>query len=168
MQRSMESWVQLFAVTGASAATLLGLLFVAVSINAQAALTHPNSQRMAEQAFQNYLVVVLVSLLALFPSLKISELGWATLGLTALRGGAAAVRLYWAAVKPYETSSRWQSLRRQSLPLVGFALLIYATARMALGWGDSRTSFAIAVLILLLSATTASWELLLRIAREKR
>src|SRR5271156_5235901 len=162
----MQEWSQLYSVTGGSAATLLGLLFVAVSVNASAALgkMHQNSRHLADQAFQNYLVVMLVSLLAIFPSLTVPELGYATLGVTALRGLWALVRLYWAATKPYEPGTRVQSLRQHVSSLVGFALLIYAAARMALGLGDNRTMFAIATVAFLVSATTVAWRLLLRIA----
>jgi hypothetical protein len=166
----MNDWSQLYSVTGGSAATLLGLLFVAVSINASTAVgqMHQNSRRLAEQAFQNYLVVMLVSLLALFPTLEKEEFGYATLGLTALRSVLALVRLYWAAKEPYEAGSRLKSLRRQLPSLIGFALLISAALRMALDLGDSRTTFAIATVTLLFSATSVAWELLLRIAAERR
>jgi hypothetical protein len=43
-----------------------------------------------------------------------------------------------------------------------------AAVRMARDSGDSRTTFAIAVVILLFCATTVAWELLLRISAEKR
>jgi len=157
-------------VTGASAATLLGLLFVAVSIHASgmSGAMHRNSKLLAEQAFQNYLVVMLVSLLALFPTLSLGELGYATLGLTAARTVWAGVRMYQAAMQPYGEGSRLQSLRRQFASLVGFALLIVAAARMAREWGDPRTMFAAAVVVLLFSATTVAWQLLLRISAEKR
>jgi hypothetical protein len=166
----MQTWTQLYSVTGGSAATLLGLLFVAVSVTAPRTLgkMHQNSRRLAEQAFQNYLVVMLISLLALFPSLNLLELGFATLGLTALRGVTSLVRLYWAAMKPYESGSRWRSLRRQYPSLIGFSLLIFAASRMALDLGDNRTLFAVATVVLLFSATAVSWELLLRIASEDR
>jgi hypothetical protein len=162
----VPAWSQLYSVTGGSAATLLGLLFVAVSINASTALAtmHQNSRRLAEQAFQNYIVVMLVSLLALFPSLERSELGFATLGLTALRGVLALIRLYWAGKEPYKVESRLKSLRRQLPSLIGFALLIYAAQAMAREVGNTLTTFAIATVILLFAATTLAWELLLRIA----
>jgi hypothetical protein len=165
----MQAWAQVYSVTGASAATLLGLLFVAVSIHSGAmGSMHQNSRLLAEQAFQNYLVVMLASLLALFPSLTLVELGYSTLGLTALRAAWAVVRMYRATMQPYGNTSKLQSLRRQSSSLIGFALLIQAALRMARDWGDSRTTFAIAVVILLFSATTVAWELLLRISVEKR
>jgi hypothetical protein len=165
----MQAWAAVYSVTGASAATLLGLLFVAVSIHSGAlSRMHQNSRLLAEQAFQNYLLVMLVSLLALFPSLSLVELGYATLGLTALRSAWAVVRTYRAAMQPYGETSRLQSLRRLFSSLIGFVLLIAASARMAGGWRDSQTTFASAILVLLFAATIVAWELLLRIAGEKR
>jgi hypothetical protein len=111
---------------------------------------------------------MLVSVIALFPSLSISEVGSGTLGVAALRGLWALIRLYWAATEPYEAGSRVQSLRQHVSSLLGFALLIYAAARMVLGLGDNRTMFAIATVALLVSATTVAWQLLLGIAAEGR
>ncbi len=60
----MQPWSQFYATIAASSAALLGLLFVVVSINAPAALgAHAIlSRRLTEQAFQNYLAVMMVSL----------------------------------------------------------------------------------------------------------
>jgi hypothetical protein len=164
----MQTWSQLYSVTGGSAATLLGLLFVAMSISAPAARgeMHRNTRDLADQAFQNYLVVMAVSLFAIFPSLTLRDLGLVTLGLTALRAVWVVIRLYWAVMRPYEGGSWHLSLRRQALSLAGFALLIYAASGMALERGDTRMTFAVANVILLLSATTVAWELLRRIATE--
>jgi hypothetical protein len=162
----MQAWSQLYSITGGSAATLLGLLFVAMSVSAPAARgeMHQNTKHLADQAFQNYLVVMLISLFATFPTLTLHELGLVTLGLTALRSIGALIRLYWAAMKPYETGSRLRSLRRQALSLAGLALMIYSARDMVLDRGDTLTTFAIANIILLVAATTGAWELLLRIA----
>ncbi len=163
----MQAWFGFYSVLGGFAATLLGLLFVAVSINVTAILgdAHGNLKRLAEQAFQNYLAVMLVSLLAIFPTLDISELGFATLAVTAVWSAWVLIRLYLALTRTYEPGSRLLSLRRQFSSLIGFALLIAAALRMAFALGDSRTLFAVANIVLLFSATTVSWELLLRIAK---
>jgi hypothetical protein len=60
----MQVWFGFYAVAGGAAATLMGLLFVAVSINAAAILNEARGhlQRLAEQAFQNCATVLLVSL----------------------------------------------------------------------------------------------------------
>jgi len=163
----MRAWFEFYAAIGGASATLLGLLFVAVSINASAILSevHTSSRRLAEQALQNYLTVLLVSLLALFPSLNLSELGFATLGLTAVWGVWVLIRLYLALRRPHDI--RVQLLRRQLSSLLGFGMLAFAALQMALRRGDSRTLFAIAAIILLFSATRASWALLLTLAKVK-
>jgi hypothetical protein len=165
----MHIWSEFYVVTGGMAATLLGLLFVAVSINATTILNeaHGDSRRLAEQAFQNYVAVLLVSLLALFPSLAISEFGLITLVLTTGSAIWVLVRLYLTLIKPYDASSRRRALRRAVLSLIGFGMLSFATLRMALKIGDSRNLLAASMMILLLAATRASWELLLRIAGAK-
>ncbi|MEJ1970601.1 MAG: hypothetical protein WDN03_18535 [Rhizomicrobium sp.] len=164
----MQQWFGFYSVIGGAAVTLLGLLFVAVSINAAAVLgeAHGNSRRLAEQAFQNYLAVMLVSLLAIFPTLAIAELGLATLAVTALWSVWVLIRLYLALTRPYARGARLQSLRRQFSSLVGFGMLIVAALRMAFSWGDSRNLFAAATIVLLSSATAVSWELLLGIAKD--
>jgi hypothetical protein len=60
-----------------------------------------------------------------------------------------------------------QLLRGHIFSLIGFAVLIFAVGRMASNMGDNRNLLAASAIILLLSATRASWALLLRIAEMK-
>lgn len=80
----MQPWSQFYATIGAAPAQLLGLLFVAVSVNAWAALgpDQAASRRLTEQAFQNYLAVMSLSLLALFPGITTETFGVVTLIVT--------------------------------------------------------------------------------------
>jgi hypothetical protein len=165
----MQTWLGFYAVVAGASATLLGLLFVAVSVNVAAILgdAQGNSRRLAEQAFQNYVAVLLVSLLAMFPSMTLSELGVVTLCVTAAWAVWVLVRAYLTLTRPYPRGSRLHSLRRQTSSVIGFGMLIFAAVRMALNIGDSRNLFAVATIILLLSATAVSWELLIRIGEAK-
>jgi len=165
----MQTWLGFYAVTAGAAATLTGLMFVAVSVNVAAILgdAQGNSRRLAEQAFQNYLAVLLVSLLAMFPSMSLAELGFVTLCVTAAWAIWVLVRAYLALTRPYSSGSRLHSLRRQTSSLIGFGMLIFAALRMALNIGDSRNLFAVATIILLFSAAAVSWELLIRISKAK-
>src|SRR5277367_3553386 len=105
----MQAWFDFYAVIGAAAATLTGLLFVAMSMNAPAALSRgpEGSRRLAEQAFENYLAVLMVSLLALFPDMSLLLFGRITLVVTATWTAWVLVRLYQAAARPSAHETRW-------------------------------------------------------------
>ena len=162
----MQAWFDFYAVIGAAAATLTGLLFVAMSMNAAAALAKgpEGSRRLAEQAFENYLAVLMVSLLALYPDMTLTSFGRITLMVTATWTVWVLVRLYQAASEPSVHETRSVALRRHLSTLIGFGLLIYAAARMAVDGTDTRDTLAAANIVLLFSATEKAWGLLNRIA----
>jgi hypothetical protein len=166
----MQSWFNFYAVIGAASATLTGLLFVALSMNAVAALSRGphGSRRLAEQAFDNYLAVLMVSLLALYPDMTLITFGRVTLLVTAAWTAWVVVRLYQAAAEPSVHETRWAAMRRHISTLVGFGMLIYAAARMAIDGRDMRDTMAAANIVLLFSATEKAWGLLNRIAAANR
>jgi hypothetical protein len=166
----MQVWFNFFAVIGAAAATLTGLLFVAVSMNVAAALSKGShgSRRLAEQAFQNYLAVPMVSLLALFPDMSLRTFGLTALMVTATWTVWVLVHLYQAAAEPSVHESRLMALRRHLSTMIGFGLLIYSAGRMAWSGMDKRDTFAGACIVLLFSATDKAWGLLNRIAAAKQ
>jgi hypothetical protein len=165
----MQGWVEFYSTIGGFAATLLGLLFVAVSLNAPVILSeaHVHSKRLAEQALQNYLAVMTVSLLAIFPTMSVQSFGFVTLSVMAVRGVWVLVRLYLTVRERHSQSSYLQTLRRQFASFVGFGLLIFSAVKMAFNSGDTRDTLAAALIVLLFSATTVAWELLLTIAKIK-
>jgi hypothetical protein len=162
----MEHWTQFYATIAAAAAALLGLLFVVVSVNVSAALGPEEaiSRRLTEQAFQNYLAVLLVALLALFPGIRPTTFGMVTLIATASWSAWVVIRFCQTLSQQVEQRSWMYSLRRHVSSLVGFGILLVSAFRMAVNWGDAYNWFAASTLVLLFSATTVSWELLRRMA----
>jgi hypothetical protein len=164
----MQPWEQFYEMLGGVAATLLGLLFVSVSINAETILgpAHTNSRHLAEQAFQNYLMVLIVSLLIVFPTMQPSSLGQSLLWMSGLWGVWAVSR----AVRSFRQSERvsWIPLaRRYIVTLIGFAMLIYAGLELLNGTKKTPDIVGIGVMVLLISATIVSWELLIKLAQER-
>ena len=127
----MQGWFGFYSVIGAFAATLLGLLFVAVSINAAAILGDIHERRLAEQAFQNYLAVMTVSLLAIFPTLEIPTLGFVTLAVTAVWAAWVLIRSYLALRRPHEQDVH---LRSAAPPVLLARRLRPAGSSQRLGW----------------------------------
>jgi hypothetical protein len=166
MNDDMRPWFEFYSVVGGAAATLMGLLFVSVSINAPAIIGagQDHTKRLAEQAFQNYYAVIIVSLLVLFPQITLPHLGIAIFCVTAAPGAWLLVRLY-LTLSRRTGESRLHALRRYFSPLIGFGLLLFCASSMSLGRADYRNRLAISVLVLLFSATVVSWELLIRISR---
>jgi len=166
----MQAWFGFYTVIGAAAATLTGLLFVAMSMNAAAALARgpEGSRRLAEQAFENYLAVLMVSLLALYPDMTLISFGRITLMVTATWTLWVLIRLYQAASEPSVHETRSTALRRHLSTMLGFGMLIYAAARMAIDGKDTRDTLAAANIVLLFSATEKAWGLLNRIAVAKK
>jgi hypothetical protein len=165
----MQAWSQFYATIGAVSATLLGLLFVAISINATAALgpDEETSRRLTHQAFQNYLAVMMVAMLALFPDLSTATFGGVTLAATATWSVWVVIRFYQTIALRFEQQSWVTTMRRHLSSLIGFLILMISALCMVFHYGQVYHWFAASTLILLFSATTVSWELLMRIARRK-
>ena len=140
-----------------------------VSINAPAALGPEAavSRRLTEQAFQNYLAVMMVSLLALFAEIRTPVFGGVTLLATASWSIWVFIRFGQAVFHRAERGAWLLAVRRHFSSLIGFTMLLVAATRMTLGIGDNYSWLAAAMLVLLFSSASVSWELLARIARRE-
>ncbi len=164
----IQAWHDYFGMLGAAAATLLGLLFVSVSINADIILgaSHKHSMHLAQQAFHNYIAAVVVSLVAFFPGISNDSLGATILLLSSLYSIRLVIRLYLSLRATREGQSRVGAARRYGSSLIGFVLLAIGGAQMTL---DNQLHMLVAMgsLMLLISATAISWELLVRVAETR-
>ena len=163
----METWSGFYTVIGTAAAALMGLLFVVISVNAPETLGpgRDNSRRLAEQAFQNYLVVLMASLIALMPGISRGTFGMVTLMVIAVWILWVFIRLYQVMAAPGGMAARISNLRRHLPSLIGFGLITYAAATMALTPDDERINFASGTIVLLFAATAVSWQFLSAIAQ---
>lgn len=122
----MQPWAQFYATIGTAAAALLGLLFVVVSINVSVALDPKDvvARPLTEQAFQNYVTVMLVAFLALFPGITTTTLGMVTLITSAASSVWVIVRFYQTLALHIRHKSWIYSLRRHLSALIGFGILL--------------------------------------------
>ncbi len=126
------------------------------------------SRRLAERAFENYLAVFTISLLALIPDISLLTFGRTTLLVTASWTVWVMVRLYQAAVEASIHETRFLAVRSHVSTLIGFGLLICAAGIMAFIGRDERDVMAAAGIVLLFSTTEQAWSLLNRIAADRR
>ena len=87
-QATLASWHDFYVTMGTSAASLIGLLFVALSINLDAITggSRDDLRAFAEQAFNSFSVVLLIAVGFLIPSNDPSSLGVAYLLLATIAG----------------------------------------------------------------------------------
>ena len=166
---AMNAWHEFYDVIAGASATLLGLLFVSVSLNAEVILGSENkhSKRLAEQAFSNYLLVLIISLVVLIPGTSERDLGLSLLCLSLSGGPWVLVRAFQSARAHSGSFSRLTLLRRFLAPLIAFGILGYAGYEMVSGHGEVHGSIAAGIMMLLISATVVAWDLLIKIAEEK-
>jgi hypothetical protein len=164
----MQDWSSFYETLGGAAAALLGLLFVSVSVRAEQILgaRHGHSRRIAEQAFQNYLAVLMVSLVSLMPNVDTVSLGIAFLWMLGVWAAWVVIRVHQTLMNWRTETSRVKTVRRYFASAAGFGTLIYAGAKLARGDAGYRQLVPIGAIILLVSATIVSWELLISVVRE--
>ena len=153
-----------FITLGGAAAALLGLLFVAVSINVATIVKHDDARELARQTFISLVAVLFYALYVLLPQ-QVQMLGVELVATSAVLIVSTAPRFV-----------RSFSRERSTLPLhtqlvrFGIALLLQLGAfaiGVALVSGNAgAASWLVAVtLILLGSAARNSWEMLLAMGR---
>lgn len=162
--QAVADWHDFYLMVGQASATLVGLLFVSLSLNARL-ITGGSSagpRTVAEQTFVNFLSVLLVAIVFLIPNPGPLELGLTLVFIGSVNLYRAVRRL----VKARHTDLRgWGkgSVGRA----VGGSALCYATLLIVAGsvllGRISGLFWLIPVMILLMvEASRNAWELLLR------
>jgi hypothetical protein len=159
---TQASFHPLFAATAGVAGALIGLLFVAISIEHERLTAEGSEQvhrvraRAALSAFTNALVV---SLFALIPD---GGLGWTTfaVGVAGLLFVAAALISLWRAHRSQNFA--WTDPVFLTGQVITFALQIYYGLRLATNDADVGATRGIAVLVAIcfLIGIARSWELI--------
>jgi hypothetical protein len=161
--QAVHEWQTFYQVAGTAAATLIGLLFVAVSIHIEIftrkAIT--DIHHFAALTFNCFFYVLLIAMFFLIPRLSPLGLGipLALLGLLGLVN----------AVIQQARSRKWQSVHqgmdlasRFNLPNLCLACLIVIAVCVMLGLTQSLYALVVVVILLLASAAQNAWTLLVQ------
>lgn len=158
----VSGWETFYLLTGTAAATLIGLLFVAISVGRESVESTATGDLSLFGAltFNCFFYVLVISILFLIPELSRAWLGLplVLLGLLALIGAL----VQWRAARSIPTDRfGMQVSRRFGAPIFSLILIIGAGLLIVLGMDWSLYCLVAAVVLLLASASQNAWFLLM-------
>jgi hypothetical protein len=162
---TLAGWHDFFVTCGAASATLVGLLFVGISMHVKVVATHADVRGLARVTLSTYFTVVVMSLLMLVPSDRPTFTGELVLA-------GSIVALFTVVPASLEAlSGRRLSLpRRVVFSRFGVTALCYASLAgfgivfLAGDYGDALTSLVGIILLMLVVAIRNTWDLLVTLA----
>jgi hypothetical protein len=165
---ALASWQNFYILSGTAAATLAGLMFVAVTFGA--GLFTPETEAAArawlDPPFYHFFHILITAALTLMPTMSPSALGAIVVALSMARTLALA-RTYKRFREAHETYgdlelSDW--LTGVVFPLLCYLALAASGAGFLAGYTASFTALAVAMLVMMVLGVIGAWELLLWLA----
>jgi hypothetical protein len=155
-----QEWQTFFTTIAVCSATLMGLVFLAISLKLEAlrGINNENLRQIAWQTFVNFFFVMMLSLIFLVP--RLNQL---TLSLPLLIIGATAISITVSqAIRTFRSASMLKDIIVESVPsLCGFLSIITIAILILCNVMDSLVWLLPAIVILLAIAVRNSWLLLI-------
>jgi hypothetical protein len=156
-------WETLYLLVGTAAATLMGLLFVAVSINIEK-FQHENRmdlKNFGALTFNSFFYVLLIAIIFLAPGL-----GWTGSGILLVLIGAVDLvnaALQWRRIQRVRKDANGQRIAaRFRLPMVSLSALVILSIVLTFKVQLSLYGIIVVVVSLLGSASVNAWNLLVQ------
>lgn len=160
-QTALQGWHTFYAITGSAAASLVGLLFVGLSLHLRLVVSRPDVRGLARVTLTSFGLTLLLSLFMVIPAGNSAATGWDLIGL----GVVACLLIVPSLVSGVRSRERTigfrQLLLRFALTALGYlgviasgGLLVAGDFRSALAW---LTAVSVALLVVALRNT---WDLL--------
>ena len=164
-QTTLLGWHDFYSITGAAAASLVGLLFVGLSLHLRVVVTRPEVEGLARVTLMGVSVTLVAALFMVVPrGNDASSIGWDLVGL----GLAACVLITRSAISGIRSQFRTLSVQRLFLRFGSSALSflgVIAVGGVLVG-GDYQDAFAAlsgVAIFLLLTSLRNSWDLLVSV-----
>lgn len=162
-QAAIEGWHDFYLVSGGASATLVGLLFVGLSLHLRAVISRPEVRTLARVTLTNLCLVLLVALFILIPQDR-SGFGFDLIISGIISGGIVTPSLVGAARSRTRTLRVPQLVTRFGLSAVGYAGVVAAGALINAGSIAAGLVWICAVSIaLLVISLRNSWDLLVSV-----
>jgi hypothetical protein len=163
--QAVEGWHEFYILIGTASATLVGLLFVSLSLNADAISRKTNAdlRALAEQTFSSFMFVLLFAVFFLIPRQETLGLGLPLLGVGGLGLGSTVSHF----IKTRHTQPRvWRRggiASRFVIPTICFVVLIIIAVSVLLGKTGGLYWLVPVMILLVVVASINAWDLLLRL-----
>jgi hypothetical protein len=161
----IAGWHDFYIMTGTAAATLMGLLFVSLSLNVDIITRDENDDLriLASQSFVNFLCVLMFSVVFLIPSQVPAGLGLPLLGIGGF-GLYYTLSRYLHTRKNLPRSWGKRSLTmRFVLPIICYATLSIIAISVLMSMTDGLYWLVPVMILLIINTSINAWDLLLRL-----
>lgn len=172
---TINSWTNFFMLTGSVAATLIGLIFVSVSLHIDfiaSARKDSYMNTMARQTFGDFLVILSFAFIFMVPFETPMGVGvpLLILGLLMLaRTGQLWLKFARSRSSQGRAFTSSQMLRKLLIPnTVCFAVVVFLAVGILQGDTYYLDLIVLVVIWLMISATENAWDLMLQVAEMKR
>ena len=163
---TLQGWHDFYVTTGAAAATLVGLLFVGLSLHIRVVVSHPDVRSLARATLTGFFVILLVSLVVLAPALdsRITATWLIGTGMVSL-GLVVRPTLQGIRTRRPRTLSLFVLISRFGLGALCYAGVAAAGVLLARRDFESGLSvLVVLVVVLLVIAVRNTWDLLVTVA----
>lgn len=168
--QAIARWHDFYMLTGGAAATLIGLIFVALSFGIgveQSQRPTDGVNTFVKPAMVHFVIVLIIAATSVAPvPRQLLVLVLATMVLLNLAPGVRRVQKLreFHRLDPFDWSDwLWYLL----LPLACQLLLVFAATRIYLGHADAMLAVAAALVTLLVSGVRNAWELVLYLIQKR-
>jgi hypothetical protein len=155
-QADITEWQTFYLLAGTAAATLIGLLFLAISLHFDVfrGKTSGELNFFAALTFNCFFYILVIAMMFLIPGLSPF---W--LGLPLLLFGTLALIGAW--MQRRQTGEDPRITAKFNLPILGLGILVVFAALLMMQVVQSLYGFAFVILLFLISAARNAWDLLL-------
>jgi hypothetical protein len=167
---ALAEWHDFYAAVAGIAATLVGLLFVALGLNPRImADDGPAGMRLwSALTFHSFLIVLVVALIALIPgdSRETIAITLLIVGLQGIIRVVTDLRRSRA-----DTDPRWtgrSALIRSLSPAIAYAICLWLAVDFWQGDSDALNWLVIVVFLLLINAASSCWDLLKAVGEQHK
>ena len=164
-QTALLGWHDFYSISGMAAASLVGLLFVGLSLHIRFVVKRPDVQALARVTLTNFIVTLILALLMVIPETNPTVTGWELIGLSVI----PFLFIVPGVVPGLRSAERMLSFRRLllrfGLSALGFLGVAASGAMLAAGdYQRGLGQLVSVVVVVLVVSLRNSWDLLVTIA----